>query len=347
MANCAIVGAGVAGLGAAWALRDDPLTVTVLEKSRGYSGRAATRGRAGTRYDHGANYLQTRSERVRRVVCEELPTDQLEDINRDLWVFDAEGTLQPGDPESNARPKWTYRDGISTLGKLLAQESEATVQHRTRVERLVREEEAWHLQDTEGRSFGAYEAVLLTPPAPQTADILRASTMDTSVKHSLVQALEAVPYLSQFTAVLHYDHPVDRPGDFYGLLNTDRKHDVAWLAFENDKPDHVPDGETLLIVQMAPHWSEAHLDASSEAVIDAAAQKASALLDTDLTNPTWSDTQRWRYALPTEEVDQAALKSAQDRGLFFAGDLLLGKGRVGGALETGLDAAAAIRRHLE
>ena len=39
----AIIGAGVSGLSAAWALKDSDWEVSVFEKSRGPSGRAATR----------------------------------------------------------------------------------------------------------------------------------------------------------------------------------------------------------------------------------------------------------------------------------------------------------------
>ena len=117
----AIVGAGVSGLAAAWALREASAEVVVFEKSRGVSGRAATRGREGVRYDHGANYFKIDSPALERLVFEELPREGLVDIGRDVWTFDGAGVIRPGAAGQNAAAKWTYRDGISTLGKRIAE----------------------------------------------------------------------------------------------------------------------------------------------------------------------------------------------------------------------------------
>ena len=52
----AIIGAGPAGLAAAWKLRDaGDIEITMFEKSQGVFGRAATRSRHGVRLDPGAN----------------------------------------------------------------------------------------------------------------------------------------------------------------------------------------------------------------------------------------------------------------------------------------------------
>ncbi|MFT4884724.1 MAG: renalase, partial [Natronomonas sp.] len=75
--DIAVVGAGPAGAGVAYALRETDATVTVFEKSRGVCGRAATRRNEGRRYDHGANYVKSGSDRVDEIVTEELPTEGL------------------------------------------------------------------------------------------------------------------------------------------------------------------------------------------------------------------------------------------------------------------------------
>ena len=342
----AIVGAGMSGLAAAWTLRTADLDVVIFEKSRGYSGRAATRGKRGVRYDHGANYFKTDTERIRRLIHEELPTEALAQISGDVWTFAGDGTIQPGDPQANAAPKWTYRNGISTLGKLLAAEASATVHRQTRVERLTHESEQWHVH-TQTDDFGPFDAVLLTPPAPQAADILSASTAESSVVAPVMDGLRAAAYQSQFTVVLGYDRPIARPGNFFALLNTDRQHDIAWLSFEEDKPGHVPAGQSVLIVQMAPDWTEAHYEASQDALVARVVPAAEDLLGVPLGPPAWADHQRWRYALPTQAASRATLKRGEEAGLYVAGDALVGSGRVQRALETGLDVAARIREKLD
>ncbi len=65
----AVVGAGLAGLTAADRLARAGASVTVIEKSRGPGGRAATRHADPWRFDHGMQYFTARSEPFRRQVA--------------------------------------------------------------------------------------------------------------------------------------------------------------------------------------------------------------------------------------------------------------------------------------
>lgn len=346
MSQIAIVGAGVSGLATAWSLRASRIAATVFEKSRGYSGRAATRRRSDLCYDHGANYFKTPTPELQHVVQEALPSDELVAIERDVWTFDASGTVRPGDPSANADPKWTYRRGINTLGKELAGQAAADIRLETRIERVERTDDGWRLVDTSGTTHDSYDAVVFTPPAPQTQELVRASSMPQGAQDALLDGLGEAAYTSQFTIVLGFDRRLPRPDAFYALLNTDREHPIAWLSFEEDKPGHVPDGQSVVILQMAPHWTEAHFEADHGTLVHAAADLAEDLLGTPCTDPTWSDTQRWRYALPTTAANQAKLQTAEQERLFVTGDALVGKGRVHRALEEGLRCADRIEAHL-
>ena len=121
---------------------------------------------------------------------------------------------------------------------------------------------------------------------------------------------------------------------------------MAWLSFEEDKPGHVPEGQSLIIAQMAPAWSEPRYDLPLDDLAPEAARLAADLLGTDLSGWAWADRQGWRYALPKGAVDRTVLDEAAGIGLFFAGDAVAGKGRVGHALETGLGAAERIRERV-
>ena len=346
MSRLAIIGAGVSGLATAWALRASSIDVTVFEKSRGYSGRAATRRRENLCYDHGANYFKTHSPEIEQLVHEQLPSGDLVAIDRDVWTFDADGTLHGGDASANADAKWTYRRGINTIGKLLAAAADADVRLRTRIERVEAHDDGWKLFDIEETALGAYDAVVFTPPAPQTRALLQASVMDDGLRDTLLDGLADATYASQFTIVLGFDRTIPRPGNFYALLNTDRAHPMAWLSFEEDKPGHVPDGQSVVILQMAPDWTETHFDADRQTLATKAAAHAEQLLGATCSDPAWYDHQRWRYALPTASADRDALRKAEPSGLFVTGDALVGKGRVHRALETGLRCAERVRRQL-
>lgn len=357
--SLAIVGAGLSGLAAAYALRDTGTDITLFEKSRSVSGRAATRGRGGVRYDHGANHFKTKTERFDSLVHEELPTDDLLEIKGDVWTFKEDGELHEGAPEKNAEAKWTYRDGVSRLGKHLAEAAGAEVQTETRVTLLTKSGDGqgntWTLADAEGREHGPFEAVLLTPPAPQTADLLKASRLgDDVLQEHLTEALAPASYRVQLTLVLAYRRRVERPAGCYALLNTDGAHEIAWLGFEEEKPGHVPvpgsdetAPESVLVAQMGPNWSRPRFRSELGALVPEVTALVGGLLGEDVSRPRWADKQGWRYALPQAAADAEALADGAEEGLFFAGDALAGRGRVGAAVESGLDAGERLRRYFE
>lgn len=337
--DLAIVGAGASGAAAAYRLKETDCDVTVFEKSRGVCGRAATRRNNGCRYDHGANYVKSGSERVDRLLTETLPTEGLVDIEEPVWTFGSDGDIGPG--EERDERKWTYEAGITQLAKRLFAEADAEIRFETRIERLDREGTDWRLHDTDGGGLGSFDAVLLTPPAPQTADLLAASSWADPRLETLHDAVDAVPFRTIYTVVLNYDFELDYP--WYALLNTDREHEVGWLAREELKPGHVPDGQTLLIAQMSPAWSvERYDDPSDEVKADAAGLVADLLDGERLADPQWTDRQGWRYALPDDGAETEALRTTEDAGLYVAGDWTVGEGRVHRAVETGLDAAERI-----
>mgnify|MGYP006282349281 FL=1 len=335
-----IVGAGAAGIGAADALRDADADVTIVEKSRGVCGRAATRRKNGCRYEHGANYVKDPDERTEALI-RDLGEDGLVDVEEPVWVFDADGEVAEGDDDG--AHKWTWTAGITQLGKRLLARTDATVRRTTRVESVTRDESAatWTLTDADGGTHGPFDRLLLTPPAPQTAALLRATDWDDGRLDDVVAAVEDVSYRTIRTFVLHYPFRESYP--WYGLVNVDKAHEVGWLSREECKDGHVPDGESLLIAQMSPEWSAARYDDPLDEAGDDAAALVAALLDDDrYADPDWVDDQGWRYALPNGGVDADALAAVEDAGLFFAGDWLVGEGRVHRALWNGHDAGERI-----
>ena len=338
MTRIGIVGAGAVGAAAAYALRETAADVTVLEKSGGVCGRAATRRRGEYEYvyDYGANYLKAKDERVTELVTETLPAEGLVDIEEPVWTFDADERISEGrDADEH---KYSYERGLTQIAKRLFARTDATVERRTRVETLSRDPagETWTLTDADGGEWGPFDLLLLTPPAPQTATLLRSAEWDTDLRGELATTAEVVPYRSIITAVLGYEFEIDP--EWYALVNVDNDHDVGWLAREECKTGHAPDGESVLVVQMAPDWSNEQYEADPEWICETAAAKTATLLDDDrLTDPAWTDHQGWRYALPEEGADRETLARAADHDLFFGGDWVVGEGRLHLALRNGLE----------
>jgi len=338
----AVVGAGVAGSAVADVLAEDPREVVVFDKARGVGGRAATRRRNGCRYDHGANYVKPGDDGRFTEVLESFGTDGLCDIEEPVWVHDAEGSIEPGREDDAA--KWTYEAGITQFAKRVLDAAGASVELEARIAELDRESGsgAWRLTDTGGATYGPFGAVVLTPPAPQTADLLAATAWDDERRERVREAVAAVDYRTVRTLVLHYDFRDSYP--WYALVDPDQAHPVGWLAREEAKPGHVPDGESLLIAQMSPAWSVERDDDDTDAAAGEAAELVADLLgDERYAAPDWVDSQGWRYALPEDAADED-VRAGEDAGLYCAGDWVVGDGRVHRAFENGRAVGERVRK---
>ncbi|MES3161493.1 MAG: NAD(P)-binding protein [Halorubrum sp.] len=352
MTSIGIVGAGAAAAAATYVLDTavPDAEITVLEKSGGLCGRAATRrnDERNLVYDYGANYLKSDDERVADLVTETLSDEGMVDATEPIYTFEADGEVEPGrDADEH---KWSYRMGLTQIAKRLFGGTDASVHRRTRVETIRRMDETetdgtWCLLDTEGTEWGPFDVLLCNPPAPQTAALLADAEWESPVREALSAAAADVPYRSVWTAVLHYEFEIDRP--YYGLVNTDKAHAVGWISREECKAGHVPDGESLLVVQAGGEWSTEHYDADpTENVAALAAHAAEVVGDERLANPDWTDHQGWRYAIPEGGVKRGPVDSAADAGLYVLGDWVVGEGRLHAALANGLDVGERVAHAL-
>lgn len=343
MKQLCIVGAGPAGLAAAWALRDAPVTVTIIEKSRGVSGRATTRRRPHGRYDHGAQYFKV-PDALHTLIHDTWSQEGLFAIDKPVWTFGADAAPTPSEPSRANTQHWCYTQGINQLGKHILAASEAELHTQTRVSALQHntDDGKWSVLDDARRVLGRFDAVLITAPSPQAAEIVESSGMEMSLRDRLSHALRRGRYKAVISLMLGYQAGLSKDFPFYALVNEDKVHDVGWLAFEHCKPERVAAGEALILLQMSEAWSVAHFRVETETLIEKAVAYTNELLDLSLAAPDWHDIQRWRFALPDTLVDVTAMTPGMEKGLFFAGDSFVG-GRVHRALTHGLEMADTLK----
>ena len=339
----AIIGAGVSGLAAAWALKDSDWEVSVFEKSRGPSGRAATRTINGVRVDHGANYFKLNSPDLEELVLRELPSQDLIQIPGEIYLFDERSKLSRGDPLLNSESKWNYKKGISELGKRIAASSGAKIIKETRVTSLEEISDCeWELTSAEGNNLGVYDTILFTPPAPQVLELISDSMISSELSESLMELLGESEYHCQFSILMGFDERLDRPSDCCAMLNNDRKHAVSWLGFEDAKTGRIDSDFSVIVAQMSPQWTESFYDSCDDIIFSEALSEISKLIEVPRTGPLWKDKQRWRYAHPKVALDIEEVQECSPEGWFFCGDAFVGRGRVGEAILTGFDAANRI-----
>ncbi len=334
MTAIGFVGAGAATAAATFALEGVPdATVTVLEKSGGVCGRAATRRRGDVTYDYGANYVKSDDERVVELLTGTLDTEGLADVTEPIYTFDAAGEVSEGRDADDH--KWTYERGLTQIAKRLFGRTDASVHRHTRVEHVAREGDTWRVTDADGTTWGPFDKLALNPPAPQTADLLADADWDDPLRADLVEALGDVSYRTIWTAVLYYPFELEVP--YYALVNTDKNHEIGWIAREECKRGHVPEG-SLLVIQANHEWSVTHYDdPPAEGVARLAELTADVIGDDRLAEPDWTDHQGWRYALVEDAAPPELIERARAHGLYCLGDWVTGEARLHTTLRNGLE----------
>jgi len=324
-----VVGAGIAGAGAAHAI--DGAEVTVFEMDT-VGGRMASRRRNGCVFDFGANYLEVGDPDLEAVV-EAGASEVAVAIEPPVWQFDASGEVSAGAGPQN--PRWTTRDGLDGIVRALIENSGADLEVGVGVTHLERREDDWLVTTEEGQR--EFDAVVLAVPGASASVLFETADWDAPVRGDLARAADSVPYRTMDTVALHYPFAVET--EFFGLVSEEGVYDVAWVSNEAHKPGHVPDGEALLIVQFGPGWAVTHPQTSPAAAAEAATERAMELLDDDrLGEPTWWEYQRWGDAVPTRGIDDGLRAAALDDDLALAGDWVAGIGRTRAALRSGLEA---------
>lgn len=342
-ATLAVVGAGAAAAAATYAARTarPSLQIDVFEKSRGVCGRAAARRRNGIVYDYGANFLLDKGGRASAFATSTC-SEGLVEIDGPVASVDAEGTVRASSLDGTRR--WTYEDGITRLAKHLFAAAGVDVQRETRIVDIRRRDASsaqggWRLADADGDEYGPFDVLLLNPPAPQTATLLRDTGVE-AVDH-LGAAARTVEYQAVWTAVLGYDFEIDVP--YYGLRSEAPTPTVGWIGREECKPGHVPKGQSVLVVQAGPNWTSDHYDAPPEDNIDRLCRRTAEIIgDRRLTAPAWTDWQGWKYAFPQEAVEDRARLTAARNGVYVCGDWVAGTGRLDAAVENGLATGSAL-----
>ncbi len=309
----AIIGAGMAGISCARALREARRDVILFDKGRAVGGRLATKrleiGGVTIRLDHGAQYITARDPGFASLLagCE---MAQWPDAGRIVAV-----------PAMSALPRALAAGLDIRLG--------------SHVSALRREGTGWMvdhlpadtvrpghpLPETTPSTEGPFDTVAVTLPAPQAADLLR------PVAPGLAAALDGVEYAPCWTWIAVFETRLDLPDTLRPATGP-----IGWAARNSSKPGR--DIAEAWVVQAGPAWSRAHLE-------DKPGDVAAALrLALGVPAPLAEATHRWRYSLVEHALGRPCLWDGAV-GLGLAGDYCL-EGRVEAAFRSGQALARAM-----
>ena len=316
----AIVGAGVSGLAAAYRLKQLGKEVVVFEKSNGLGGRVNSRQhKLGYTFDVGATSITPRGKTIERVMLESLPTDQLVKVEKPIWTHTGLRTA-PGSSSRNATPRYVYRNGIQTFANLLGPGTD--VRLKTDILEIKKSGETFELA---GEQF---DAAILTPPIPQTCQLLWSLGESRPVAN--------VSYRSCISVMLGYRTEVETP--YHALIDIEQVHPLTWLSVESAKsPGRAPEGGSTFVAQLSARFSRQNYSQPDDYFIDATINFLKHLYGPNFAAPEIAMVKKWKYSQPEslarfETVNPAGAK------LIVASDGLMG-GHIEDAFECGWRAA--------
>jgi predicted NAD/FAD-dependent oxidoreductase len=323
-----VIGAGIAGLSAAQALQDAGLQVVVVEKSRGFGGRAASRSIEGARVDHGAQYFTVRGDPFAAQVAAWQGAEVVAPWGGGIYRQRPGGRAEP--PTADAHPRYIAPEGMNALGKALA--DGLAVRRERQVTRVRRSERGWLVGFDPPQANLEARQLLITAPVPQALALLDRSELDPVA----FERAQRVRYAPCFALMAGY---ADRHGiPPWSALRPEGEERLAFLAHDASK--RPPPHPTTLVVHATPSWTRANYEGEPTEVT-AALLAAAGDYWSAAPAAAWTRLHRWRYAQP--EVSDPDPYAALAPALWLAGDAYGGAaGRIEGAFESGRAAAAAL-----
>ena len=319
-----IVGAGISGLAAARTLKAAGHQPTIFEKADHVGGRVATRKLGDYVFDHGATDIVPRGHAIEDVVLNQLDTSELVKIEKPVFFHHM---LRPTMSEdTRAVPdRYTYRSGNNRLAQLLATGQD--IRLSTQIEGLEKTSAGGYKVGGED-----FDAVILTPPIPQTATILW--TISESRPFANCRYRPCLAVMLGFDRALPDLH-------YHALLDPEQRHPLTWLSLESLKsPGRAPSGHTAMVVQLSPTYSLANFAAEEERVVGDTLDYITWLYGKEWDQPVVAAVKRWKYSQP-ETVSLFDTVNGPGEKVVVSGDGVLA-GRIENAYDSGLKAAALL-----
>lgn len=323
--NVLIIGAGMAGLMAAHALRERGLGVTLLDKGHSVGGRLATRRIGLGMADHGAQFFTVRTPEFQKWVSRWLGAERIYQ-----WANGwGTGSFLP--TPVDGFPRYAVYGGMNALAKHLAEGLDARV--NVLVARVTPTDDGWRVEDENGAVYTS-RGLVMTPPVPQSLALVGAALMPDD--RAALERLDYAPCLSGLF-VVHGPVYLPDPGAIQRL-----DEPIPWMA-DNQRKGISPD-ETVVTVHAGSDYSRQLWDVSE---LDVLKMLQTALLPFLRSVADIGEVQlkRWRYALPTEFYPRRTMIAEGLPPLAFAGDAFA-EPRVEGAAMSGQTAGERLAEQM-
>ncbi len=328
MKRIAIIGAGMAGLTLAHQLQHNA-EITLFEKSRGVSGRLATRRIGEFEFDHGAQFFTARSNAFKQFIAPFIEQGVIAAWQPRVL------TLAPGQKPYRRdwfEPHYVAVPRMNSLAKALA--SDLDIQLETGITELsALPDGKWQLRTPDAELPETFDWVISTAPVIQSMALLGEHLSAGILADD--KALQDVQMSPCFTLMLGFEQAIKLP------FQAARANDtcIEWIMVNSSKPGRAE--RFTLVIQSSNAWANEHEEAEQDWIRQTMLADLEKLLGIPLPPTAVDSLQRWRYSRVEQALEQDCLLDWQ-KGLAACGDWCLG-GRVEGAFLS----ANSLARQLE
>lgn len=331
----AIIGSGIAGLSAAYHLRDHPVERHLFDKGRNPGGRMATRTDRHDptlRFEHGLQHIAPSAHPTLKPAIKQ-------------WLDDGLLTTPPDKPGRLSAPgehsavegavRYAHAPSARALAEHMLDMAAATSSTQlakvTALERL--DTKAWLLHLEDQASPTPFDAVILTAPPIQSAALLQPHAP--ALAAQLLQAQMS----PRWVVMVRFSHSLELP---YVQLTIEL--DASPLAKLTRQYPLDPSGQERWTLLASQAWSIQHLEDSPADIAQALLLATEAALAHPLPPTDHLQAHRWRYGFTCAALPQSPLYDPE-RQLYLAGDWTRGDS-FEDAWISGQQAAQAVKASL-
>lgn len=341
-----VVGAGIAGLSAAWYLRRAGHRVVLFERNYKPGGRMNSRRKAGLVVDHGDRYWRRSDQVLYELIVESGLQGELRSI--DLPVFDLgqDGALCESVEKAIDPDRVVFQNGLlalpealrRTVGGLYSLGVVSVIWEPSSAKFQVHTDPPIRLMDTE------VDAVVFACPAPEALAV--SGPIHEMLNPAFVSGLGQIEYTRSLVMIAAMaDFP--RPG-FYGvrLPRETSGSSLSWLAFEDQKcQGRQVEGWASMVLHLNIEASEAQWNRDEDELIEETYAEARRLVPQLPERWRWARFKRWPLGR-LRNAEQVLLPgqtpaAGSDVLVEFCGDYRAGDG-VEAAASSGRTAAESL-----
>ena len=288
--DIAIIGAGLAGLACARALREAGRSPVLFDKSRGVGGRLSTRrAEGGLRFDHGAQFVTALKAGFSAVL-------------RDAQMA---GRAAPWDSGS-ADHCIVGTPGMNNIAKHMAEGLDIWL--GVAASTISPEADGWRIE-TNGGTWTS-RRVVLAVPAPQAVKILGKA-------HPLAQDIAKVQMAPCLALMASFEAGTEVPFQ----SRRDPGGAIDWIALNSSKPDRW--GPPSWVAHASSAWSLENLELPPEQIAGLMLPMLCDRLGVDPSSARHVAAHRWRYARVTDPLGVPFARNEAGT-LYAGGDWCLG-----------------------